>query len=168
MSKLSIQVGGIIQSLWKAGLSPIRPFMPSSSLWASSPFVRAKWTTWASDKATRRGAGKESLQWSLINFHLYFTQTKGNTTGWKMTSGKFVDNGPCWPALNFHGKCRNMMLLSQKPVLRRQWLSSFGNGKPAQEAEGLLRCNSHKAVWKWQLLIVPKYCLFNAFVSSGG
>ena len=28
-----------------------------------------------------RGRGKESLQPSLTNFHLYFAQTKGNTIG---------------------------------------------------------------------------------------
>ena len=33
----------------------------------------------ASGEASR-GQGKESLQRSLINFHLYFAQTKGNTT----------------------------------------------------------------------------------------
>jgi len=66
-----------------------------------------------------RGRGKESLQQSLINFHLYFAQMKGNTIGWKMTfrKSKLIDNRPSWPALNYRGKCRNTMLLSPKPVL---------------------------------------------------
>ena len=48
--------------------------------------------------------GRESLQRSLINFHLYFAQTKGNTTGWKMTfqKSKLIDNRPSLPP-NFHG-----------------------------------------------------------------
>ena len=47
------------------------------------------------------GRGKESLQRSLINFHLYFTQTKGNTIGWKMTfrKSKLIDNRPSWHPL---------------------------------------------------------------------
>ena len=53
--------------------------------------------------------GKEGLQRSVINFSLYFAQTRGNTIGWKMTfwKSKLIDNRPSWPALNFRGKRRN-------------------------------------------------------------
>ena len=48
-----------------------------------------------------RGRGKENLQRSLIKFHLYFAQTKGNTIGWKMTfrKSKLIDNRPSWHPL---------------------------------------------------------------------
>ena len=50
------------------------------------------------ENAQARGRGKESLQRSLTNFHLYFAQTKGNTIGWKMTfqKSKLIDNRPSW------------------------------------------------------------------------
>ena len=62
-----------------------------------------------------RGRGKESLQRSLINFHLYFAQMKGNTISWKVTfrKSKLIDNMPSWPALNFRGN------VSPKPLLCR-------------------------------------------------
>ena len=55
---------------------------------------------------------------SLINFHLYFAQTKG-TIGWKMTFRK--------SALSFRGKCRD----TTKPVLCRRSLNSLRKRKPA-------------------------------------
>ena len=69
----------------------------SSRIWASEtslPRTRER-------AAKPRGAGKESLQQSLINFHLYFTQTKGNSNGWKMTfrNSKLIDNRPGWHPL---------------------------------------------------------------------
>ena len=66
----------------------------------SKPHVNER----ANSKAAR-GRGNESLQQSLINFHLYFAQTKGNSIGWKMTFGKskLIDNRPTWPSLNFRG-----------------------------------------------------------------
>ena len=53
-----------------------------------------------------RGSGKESLQRSLIKFHLYFAQTKGNTIGWKMTfrKTKLIDNRPSWHPLRLCDK----------------------------------------------------------------
>ena len=47
------------------------------------------------------GRGKERLQRSLIKFHLYFAQTKGNTIGWKMTfrKTKLIDYRPSWHPL---------------------------------------------------------------------
>ena len=61
-----------------------KPLTVKDSLLASSP-------VWASETGLARtreraakprlGRGKESLQRSLINFHLYFSQTKGNTIG---------------------------------------------------------------------------------------
>ena len=46
--------------------------------------------------AAKPGVGeeKESWQQSLINFHVCFTQTKRNTTGWKITFQKlkFIDD----------------------------------------------------------------------------
>ena len=60
---------------------------------------------WASSEAVR-GWGKESLQRSLIKYHLYFTQTKGNTIGWKMTleKTKLIDNRPSWHPLRLCDK----------------------------------------------------------------
>ena len=62
----------------------------SSPIWASETSIAR-----ARGKATR-GREKESLQRSLIKFHLYFTQTKGDTIGWKMTfrKSKLIDNRP--------------------------------------------------------------------------
>ena len=64
-----------------------------NTLRASSPI----WASEASSEAAR-GRGKESLQRSLIKFHLYFAQTKVNTIGWKMTfrKTKLIDNSPSW------------------------------------------------------------------------
>ena len=52
-------------------------FQGQATAEASSPI-------WASGEAAR-GQGEESLQRSLINFHLLFAQTnvKWNTIGWK-------------------------------------------------------------------------------------
>ena len=48
-----------------------------------------------------RDRGKESLQRSLIKFHLYFDQTKGNTIGSKMMfrKSKLIDNRLSWHPL---------------------------------------------------------------------
>ena len=64
-----------------------------------------------------RGRGKESLQRSLINFHLYFAQMKGNTIGWKVTfrKSKLIDNTPSWPALNFRGNVETRCSYRQNP-----------------------------------------------------
>ena len=73
-----------------------------SSLRASSP-IWASETSLARtrERAAVRGRGKESLQPSLTNFHLYFAETKGNTIGWKMTfrKSKLIDNRPSWHPL---------------------------------------------------------------------
>ena len=60
----------------------------------------------ASEWRSREGQGKESLQRSLIKFHLYFAQTKGNTIGWKMTfrKTKLIDNRPSWHPLRLCDK----------------------------------------------------------------
>ena len=64
-----------------------------------------------------RGRGKESLQRSVINFHSYFAQMKGNTIGWKVTfrKSKLIDNRPSWPALNFHGNVERRCSYRQNP-----------------------------------------------------
>ena len=64
-----------------------------------------------------RGRGKESLQRSPINFHLYFAQMKGNTIGWKVTfqKSKLIDNTPSWPALNFRGNVETRCSYRQNP-----------------------------------------------------
>ena len=64
-----------------------------------------------------RGRGKESLQRSLINFHLYFAQMKGNTIGWKVTfrKSKLIDNRPSWPALNLRGNVETRCSYRQNP-----------------------------------------------------
>ena len=62
---------------------PCDDFSEKGSLRASSPILarnKPHENAGASGKAAR-GRGKESLQRSLINFHLYFAQTKGNTIG---------------------------------------------------------------------------------------
>ena len=53
----------------------------------------------ASSKAVR-GEGKETLQWSLINFHFCFTQTKQNIIGWKILHRQIIliVDIPGWPA----------------------------------------------------------------------
>ena len=73
-------------------------------------------------------------------FNCYFAQTKGNTTGWKMTfqKSKLIDNRHSWPALNFRGKCRNTMLLSPNPVSCRQSLNSLQKRRPAEEENRFL------------------------------
>ena len=60
----------------------------------------------------REGPAKGELATIPCKFSLYFTQTKGNTIGWKMTFRKLKlsDNRPSRPTLNFRGKCRNTML----------------------------------------------------------
>ena len=58
------------------GLASLRA---SSPIWASEGSL-ARTRERASGQAAR-GRGKESLQRSLIKFHLYFAQTKGNTIG---------------------------------------------------------------------------------------
>ena len=63
---------------------------------------------------------------SLINFHLYFAQTKGNTIGWKMTFRKST--------LNFRGKCRD----TTKPMLCRRSLNSLRKRKPAKKENRFL------------------------------
>ena len=52
-------------------------------------------------KATRSG-GKESLQWSLQNFHFCFAQMKQNTIAWKTIHHQLIliDDIPGWPAIN--------------------------------------------------------------------
>ena len=47
---------------------------------------------------------------------------------------KLMDSRPSWPELNFHGKCRNMMLYYlPKPVLCRPSLNSLWKRRPAKE-----------------------------------
>ena len=85
-------------------------FQGQATAEASSPI-------WASGEAAR-GQGEESLQRSLINFHLSFAQTNGIPLAEKRTFQKsnLIDSSPGWHPLNFREKRRNTMLLSLKPV----------------------------------------------------
>ena len=85
-------------------------FLWPCSLLASSP-ISASETSLARtcERAAKpRGAEERraSLQRSLIKFHLYFAQTKGNTIGWKMTlqKSKLIDNRPSWHPLRLCDK----------------------------------------------------------------
>ena len=65
--------------------------------------LRELWDSFMGErhKATR-GGGKESLQWSLQNFHFCFAQMKQNTIAWKMMHHQLIliDDIPGWPAIN--------------------------------------------------------------------
>ena len=77
----------------------------SSPIWV---FGRAKRVSRerASEWRSREGQRKGGLQRSLIKFHLYFAETKGNTIGWKMTfrKTKLIDNRPSWHPLRLCDK----------------------------------------------------------------
>ena len=66
----------------RTGLPPL--LQPASKLFYLGEWNESRENARASGEA-KRGRGKESLQRSLIKFHLYFAQTKGNTIGSKMT-----------------------------------------------------------------------------------
>ena len=80
----------------------------------------------ASHKATR-GQEKESLQQSLINFHLYmyFTQTKRRKT---FRKSKLIDNGPSSREMYYHQNLRYVgdrwtHFKKEKTGRGRKWLS---------------------------------------------
>ena len=127
-----------------------------SSLQASSPILGEQ-----SERASKRHSswGKESLQQSLINFHFYFAQTKGNTIGWKIMfrKSKLIDSRPGWHPLNLNRKCRNTMLLSQKP------LNSLQKKRPVEEENHFSFCEKtvvcvkfgyHAGGWDWNRELV--------------
>ena len=66
-------------------------------------FGRVKWVSRerASERWSREGPRKGELTTISHKFHLYFTQTKGNTIGWKMTfrKSKLIDNRLSWHPL---------------------------------------------------------------------
>ena len=61
----------------------------------------------ASERWSREGPRKGELTTIISHkFHLYFTQTKGNTIGWKMTfrKSKLIDNRLSWHPLRLYVK----------------------------------------------------------------
>ena len=97
-----------------------------------------------------RGRGKESLQQCLINFHLYFAQTKGNTVGWKMTFGKskLIDNRPGWHPLNFVREVETQCSYRKNPCCVTLW-----KRRPAEEENRFLHL--------WEITI---FCVLNLFL----
>ena len=83
----------------------VPPQQPASKLSYFGKRSESRVNARASGEAAR-GRGKESWQRPLINFHLYFAQTKGNTIGWKMTfrKTKLIDNRPSWHSLRLRDK----------------------------------------------------------------
>ena len=88
-------------------------------------------------------------------FYLYFAQTKGNTIGWKVTfrKWKLIDNRPSQPALTFRRRCRNMMLLSPKPVLCQRSLNSLRKRRLAEEE------NRSLLLWETTVICVSNLVL---------
>ena len=90
-----------------------------------------------------RGRGKESLQRSLINFHSYFAQMKGNTIV-TFRKSKLIDNRPSWPALNFHGNVERRCSYRQNPCYVEdrsdRVCSSCGRKIRTLHASGVLIC----------------------------
>ena len=118
----------------------------------------------SSERKATRGREKESLQRSLINFHLYFAQTKANTIGRKMTFRKST--------LNLRGKYGD----TTKPVLCRRSLNSLRKRKPGERRKSLspsVRDNCRLCGCSFNVTFVsfsllPKCCLFNEFFCLWG